>query len=92
MGNLDKGVFQFRIDTNEFLNEIVECAIPKTQGILKIPLNIFKRKLCEVVERAIQLDDPQLNIIMLEMSLYEVHPNEIVKQIEIQKKRIKNAN
>lgn len=79
----------FNIDAPQLLNEIADCALPHSAGVLKIPLNIFRTKLGILAQRAIELNDPQLNIIMLEMRLYDVHPKEIQKAIEVQQKRIK---
>jgi len=41
-------------------------------GILRVPFNIFGKMLAEVADRAIILDDPELNILMLRLTLYEV--------------------
>lgn len=81
--------FGFRIDTPAFLTELVECGLDKSMGILKIPINIFKNHLAEIAEIAIKIDNPELNIMMLRMNLYEVKPNEIIKCIKKQQKRIK---
>lgn len=86
---LNKGVMTFRVDTMGLLTEIAECGLPRTQGILKVPLNIFKNLLADVAQRAIELDDPQLNILMLSLNLYEVPHSQIYKQIEKQQKRKK---
>jgi len=80
--------FHFRVDTPAFLNEMASCALPKTAGVLKVPLNVFRNHLGLVAQRAIELDDPELNVLMLELNLYEVGPYEIVAAIERQKKRI----
>lgn len=90
MGVKEKGTFQFNIDTCEFLNEIVNCALRENQGILKVPLNVFKKLLCQVAERAIELDDPKMNILMLRLGLYEVHPMDVPKIIEIIQKQLEN--
>jgi hypothetical protein len=79
----------FRVDTPALLLEIVNCAMDRKNGVLKIPINIFRDYLCRVAERAIEIDDPKLNILMLEMNLYEVAVQEIPIAIEQQKSRIK---
>lgn len=60
----------WKIHTPNFLKEIVECAIPKNQGILFIPLNIFQRKLYELAELSQKIDDPRLHKWCCEMTLY----------------------
>lgn len=79
---------QFRIDTANFLKEIADNALPRNMGVLFIPLNIFRLLLCEVAKRAIKINDPELNILMLRLTLYEVQANEIHKAIEDQMKLI----
>ena len=76
----------FRVDTMGLLTEIADSGLDRRMGVLKIPLNVFKNILGEVAERAIQLNDPQLNILMLKLALYEVHPHEILDAIEHQMK------
>jgi len=86
----------FRVDTMGLLTEVVDCAMPKNMGILKIPLNIFKNILEEVAQRATELNDPQLNILMLKLALYEVPAREIreaiEKQMELKDKQEKEYN
>ena len=76
----------FRVDAIGLLTEIADAGLDRRMGVLKIPLNIFKNILGEVAERAIQLNDPQLNILMLKLALYEVPPHEIPDAIEYQMK------
>lgn len=78
----------FRVDTMALLHEIANCGLPRTQGILKLPLNIFKNLLADVALRATVLNDPELNILMLSLGLYEVKPNQIVEAIKNQRKRL----
>lgn len=66
----------FKVDTMKLLNEIVECSLPVNAGILKVPLNVFRIYLGKVSERAIELNDPILNMLMVDMVLYEMpEPN-----------------
>lgn len=88
--SLEKGVMTFRVDTMALLTEIVDCALRENQGVLKIPLNIFKNLLAKVAERATEINDPELNILMLSLNLYEIPHNEIQKAIDNQKKLILN--
>lgn len=66
------GTHGFRINTVALMHEIVDCAIPDTGGILKIPINILMRYLDSIATRASQLNDPILNKLMCDMALYEV--------------------
>lgn len=85
----EKTVFEFRVHTPNLLKEIVEASIPRTHGVLFQPINIFRNLLCQVASRASKLDDPELNILMLNLMLYEVPDQEVVKYIDIQKERLK---
>lgn len=53
-------------------NLLKEILTDPRMGILEKPLNIFGKMLAEVAERAIEIDDPKLNILMLRLTLYEV--------------------
>jgi len=79
----------FRVHTLNLLNEIADHAIPRKTGVLKVPLNQFKNLLALVAQRATQLNDPELNILMLRLTLYEVDTYEIVDAIKQQEKLIK---
>jgi hypothetical protein len=79
----------FSCDTMGLLHEIADHGLPHTAGVLKIPLNIFKNLLAMVAQRAIELDDPQLNILMLRLKLYEVVHSDILNKIAEQGLRIK---
>lgn len=80
---------EFRVDTAALLNEIFDNAVPLSMGVLKIPINVFRNLLVQVAARAIEIDDPELNILMLNLSLYDVDPNDAPYVIDQQKKRIK---
>lgn len=86
---MGKEELTFNVSTVDLLNEVVNCALPPNMGVLKIPLNIFKNLLCQVAERAIEIDDPQLNVLMLKLGLYEVSPRDIPRTIETQQERMK---
>ena len=64
----------FRVDTPALLKEIVDNAIGATpnMGILKFPMNTFRNLLCEIAQRASEINDPVLNRIMFDMALYEL--------------------
>ena len=60
---------QWRCYTSGLLKEILSN--PGT-GILRQPLSIFGNLLGEVADRAAELNDPQLNALMMRLTLYEV--------------------
>lgn len=76
---------EWKVHTANLLQEVL-CN--KTAWVLHRPLQIFGHILHEVAGRAIELDDPELNILMLRLSLYEqgdpekpaFDPNAIDKQ------------
>ena len=47
-------------------------------------VNVFKQLLERVAKRAIILNDPQLNILMISLTLYEIPACDIPKEIENQ--------
>lgn len=87
---MDPEDYEFRVDTAALLNEIANCAMPRTMGILKIPINVFRELLVRVSQRSIELNDPELNILMLKLGLYEGNPAEIIEAIKQQRERIKS--
>jgi len=61
----------FRVHTPNLLKEVLENLNPKkNHGILFIPMNAFRNLLAQVAERAIELDDPKLNCLMIQLTLY----------------------
>ena len=80
-----KNELYFNVDTPALLGEVLGN---HGAWALAVPIRILKTKLSEVAGRAIEIDDPKLNILMLEMKLYEVEHNDIQNLIKVQKKRI----
>lgn len=81
----------FKCDTPALLQEIMTGVIdnPKSgASVLKIPLLILNNYLGQVAQRAAEIDDPQLNILMLDMALYEVEHNQIGVEIAKQRERL----
>ncbi len=72
MKTTKRPVGHFRVDTCAFLAEIANCGLPQSAGVLKIPLNVFKGLLAQVAERATQLNDPIMNALMFDLTLYDV--------------------
>ena len=67
---MKKTSLQWRVNTPEFLREVLEHSGAKL-GICQQPFMIFKAILAEVSDRAIELNDPQLNCLMIRLALYE---------------------
>lgn len=60
---------QFRVHTPQLLDEIASCS---NQPILKIPLNMLRMLLAQVGKRAAELNDPKLNALMCQLTIYSV--------------------
>lgn len=82
---------KWKCQTSELLREILEH---NNLGTLTKPINLFKGLLVGVVDRARELDDPQLNILMLRLGFYDIegvevyNPHEISKAIRQQVRRL----
>lgn len=59
---------EWRCHTPNLLKEVLKN--PGT-GILIGPLNIFRQLLAAVGERAAELNDPELNALMMRLTIYE---------------------
>ena len=58
-------------------NLLEEALTNPGASALARPLNILGQKLCELAELAIEIDDPRLHLIMLDLALYSAgHPPE----------------
>ena len=76
---------QFDIDLPAFLKEVIENS---RQRMYAPAWNILRNHLVSLTARAIELNDPILNVIMLRMNLYEVPNKDRHKIIEQIKKEI----
>lgn len=76
----------FKIDLPQFLKEIADCGLDRKMGTLKIPLNIARQYLCMIAERAAEINDPQLNLLMIETRLYETPAPNTKEYRELHKK------
>lgn len=76
---------QFDVNTPQFLHEAAENC---NGGMYAVCWNIFKDLLAMVAERATELNDPILNVLMIRLNLYEIPPMERNKVIEQIKKSI----
>lgn len=79
---------QFDVDTPRFLKEVIENNDCKMYGAC---WNIFRSLLVQVVQRATELNDPIMNVLMLRLNLYEVPNEERHKIIEQIRKGIENG-
>lgn len=79
---------KWKVHTPNLLKELVENN--PTAWTLRMPIVIFRNILASLAERAIAIDDPELNILMLRMGLYEAHPTEIDAAIDAQQARLTN--
>jgi hypothetical protein len=59
---------RWKCHTPNLLKEIGDCT---NQPILTMPLTIFRSLLVLVAQRASELNDPQLNDLMMRLTLYE---------------------
>lgn len=64
-----EGTLTFKIHTPAFLEEIMGNP---GAGALKIPMSVFRRLLCHVAHRSSQLNDPILNRLMCDLTLYDI--------------------
>lgn len=62
---------EWSVDTPALLNDIIPNAMSK-ETISPSILVIFRDLLAEVAQRATELHDPQLDILMLRLNLYEM--------------------
>ena len=76
----------WKVDLPAFLKEIVECS---SNTPYAITFKILAQVLNVLIERAIEINDPALNIIMLNLALYEgVHDKNAGEVISKQRKLI----
>ena len=79
----------WKVDLPSFLKEIVKCSksihYAKTFNILAHVLNIL-------TERAIEINDPALNIIMLRLGLYEGANDKNVDEVISQLRKLITDN
>ena len=85
---LDVFSTQFDVNTPGFLKEAAENC---NGGMYAICWNIFRTLIAMVAERATELNDPIMNVLMLRLNLYEVPNEERHKIIEQIRKEIENG-
>lgn len=68
-----KETLQWKVHTTGLFKEIASME----GGAFRIPLNILQYLLAQVAQRAIELNDPQLNKLMIQLTLYSIaNPND----------------
>lgn len=94
----------FTVHAPQLLKEIADCGLAPNSGVLRVPLNVLRVYLGKIAERASQLNDPILNKIMCDMTLYDIadpaskdYSKKVIKKIHIKAKaqeikEIKNDN
>jgi hypothetical protein len=80
---------KWRVHMPNLIKEMVEGN--PSGGALMQPANIFMRIMCLVAQRAIELDDPELNVLMLRLQLYDIEPGDLTAAIDQQEARLKEA-
>jgi len=67
-----KDKMHWRCNTPELLKETLENIDPKAQhGVLQKPFQILMGLLAELSDKAILLDNPEINCMMIKLGLYE---------------------
>jgi hypothetical protein len=67
------------VNTPDLIKQVFDN--PSTY-MLRIPFNTMLRFLGAVAERAAEINDPKLNILMLKLNLYDVPVNEIYQKMD----------
>jgi hypothetical protein len=62
----------FRVDTPNFLKEIIEGYPTGNAGAIRVPMNVLKGLLADVAGRCAEINDPVLNRLMFDLALYEL--------------------
>lgn len=86
---LDVFKTQFDVNTPQFMKE---CCENVTGGMYAICWNIFKDLITAVAERATELNDPILNVLMIRLNLYEIPNEKRCKIIEEIRKEVEEKN
>lgn len=79
----------FKVDMPRLLKEIAECSKSAPYPVI---FTILTRVLGILAERAIEIDDPALNIIMLNLGLYEGAHDKNVDEVISQLRKLITDN
>lgn len=78
----------FDVNTPAFLREACENV---NGGMYAVCWNVFRQLLCMVAERATELNDPIMNVLMIRLNLYDIPPRERIATIARIKAEIENC-
>lgn len=70
---VDLSLWQFDVNTPDFLKE---AALNCVNGMYVICYECFRKLLAQVADRATELNDPVMNVLMLRLNLYECENKE----------------
>lgn len=84
---VDLNPWQFDVNTADFLRE---AALNCTNGMYVVCYECFRKLLGQVSQRATELNDPVMNVLMLRLNLYECKNEERRKLMEMEVVRYKN--
>lgn len=79
MAQQDIETLSWSVDVPALLNEIIPNASPD-ERIYRPILSIFRSLLGEVAQRATELHDDKLDILMLRLNLYEMEGNNLCEK------------
>jgi len=65
----------WKLNAPGLLKEIADCC--RDAAYMSFPLNVFLRMLKSVAEYAVEKNDPELNVMMLRLGLYDVPAREV---------------
>lgn len=65
----------WKLNTPQLICEVGDCC--RDAGALLVPLKVLQRMLKALAEYAAEKNDPELNIHMLRLGLYDVHPRAV---------------
>lgn len=89
---LRSGMF-WKVDYPAFMEEYRDTVLnnPKSGGTMQYyPAKVMNDYIQRITKRATELDDPELNIYMLGMNLYDVPHDELQNKIIEQLNRMEN--
>lgn len=78
----------FRADVPRLLKETIECS---RNGVYPLCWKLVGEILGYLAQRCIDINDPQLNILMISLGLYELPPLERSKYIEKERERMQDV-
>lgn len=79
----------WKLNTPQLIQEVGDCC--RDAGALLVPLKVLQRMLKALAEYAAEKNDPELNIHMLRLGLYDVPPREVDDAILDQVNKLKKG-